>query len=141
MIFKIPSLKAFLSSELDTERCSFLQLMIPGSDSGHVLTKICVQRITDVKVPAGTRIRVSNNKLSLVASPQETVTHLCDTFLHREFKYDLMNFNSEHFVMFVRCGHAVCSQVSESDSAELELTIKVFKQQFLKLFSQTITFN
>ncbi|GAA6220723.1 retinoic acid receptor responder protein 3-like [Lates japonicus] len=92
---------------------SFLQQMAPKSSGDRVLkkTRICTQRITDIKVPPGTRIRVNNNKHNLVLSTQEAMRHRCETFLHQEFKYDLMNFNSEHFATFVRYGHAVCNQI------------------------------
>uniref|UniRef100_A0A3B5RFN0 LRAT domain-containing protein n=1 Tax=Xiphophorus maculatus TaxID=8083 RepID=A0A3B5RFN0_XIPMA len=59
-----------------------------------------------IRVPAGTRISV-NNKHNLTASPLETIWRRCETFLHQEFKYDLVNFNSEHFATFVQYGHAV----------------------------------
>ncbi|XP_067457702.1 phospholipase A and acyltransferase 1-like [Thunnus thynnus] len=92
---------------------SFLQQMAPKSKSDHVLkkTRINEQLITDIKVPPGTRIRVNNDEHNLVPSPQETMRHRWETFLHQEFKYDLMNFNSEHFATFVRYGHAVCNQI------------------------------
>uniref|UniRef100_A0A3B5REQ2 LRAT domain-containing protein n=1 Tax=Xiphophorus maculatus TaxID=8083 RepID=A0A3B5REQ2_XIPMA len=63
-------------------------------------------RIPEIRVPAGTRISV-NNKHNLTASPLETIWRRCETFLHQEFKYDLVNFNSEHFATFVQYGHAV----------------------------------
>lgn len=62
-------------------------------------------------MPPGTQIRVNNDKHNLVPSPQETMRLRCETFVHQEFKYDLMNFNSEHFATFVRYGRAVCNQV------------------------------
>lgn len=67
--------------------------------------------MTEIRVPPGTCIRVNNNKHNLVPSPQEMMMNCCKTFLHQEFKYDLMNFNSEHFATFVRYGNAVCNQV------------------------------
>lgn len=95
---------------------SFFQQMVPKSKGDSVLrkTRICTQRITEIKVPPGTRIRVNNNEHHLVPSPQEMMTSRCETFLHQEFKYDLMNFNSEHFATFVRYGTAVCNQVSST---------------------------
>ncbi|XP_026227409.1 phospholipase A and acyltransferase 4-like [Anabas testudineus] len=92
---------------------SFLQYMVPKSKSSRVLkkTKICRQSFTEIKLLPGTQIRVNNNKHHLVPSLQETLRHRCDTFLHQEFKYDLINFNSEHFATFVRYGRAVCNQI------------------------------
>ncbi|XP_032415122.1 phospholipase A and acyltransferase 2-like [Xiphophorus hellerii] len=88
---------------------SFLQLMAPKSKGDRVLkkTRISRQHIPEIRVPAETRIRVNNNKHNLTASPPETIWRRCETFLHQEFKYDLVNFNSEHFATFVQYGHAV----------------------------------
>ncbi|KAI3361005.1 hypothetical protein L3Q82_013213, partial [Scortum barcoo] len=93
---------------------SFLQQMAPKSKGDRALkkTRICTQRVTEIKVPLGTCIRVNNNEHNLVPSTQEMMMNRCQTFLHQEFKYDLMNFNSEHFATFVRYGNAVCNQVS-----------------------------
>ncbi|XP_068614289.1 phospholipase A and acyltransferase 2-like [Brachionichthys hirsutus] len=92
---------------------SFLQQMAPKSKGDGVLkkTRICTQRIKDIKLPPGTCIRVNNNKHNLVPSPQEMIRTRCEMFLHQEFKYDLMNFNSEHFATFIRYGCAVSNLV------------------------------
>ncbi|KAG7474486.1 hypothetical protein JOB18_010020 [Solea senegalensis] len=95
---------------------SFLQQMMPKSSRVLKKTRICAQRITDIKLPLGTRIRVNNNKHNLVPTPQETMMYRCETFLQQEFKYNLMSFNSEHFATFIRYGQAVCNQVSSDDS-------------------------
>ncbi|XP_039973319.1 phospholipase A and acyltransferase 4-like [Xiphias gladius] len=114
---------------------SFLQQMVPNSNGDHLLkkTRICMQPITDIKVPIGTQIRVNNNKHNLVPSPQETMRHRYETFLHQEFKYDLMNFNSEHFATFVRYGHAVCTQIPFKKNNEVHLdttqTLQMIMQQ------------
>ncbi|XP_017280546.1 phospholipase A and acyltransferase 4 isoform X2 [Kryptolebias marmoratus] len=96
---------------------SFLQLMIPKSKGNRVLkkTRICKQRLADVRSLAGTRIRVNNSKHNLAASPQEIMTVRCEIFLEQEFKYDMVNFNSEHFATFVRYGHALSSQEPSCD--------------------------
>lgn len=92
---------------------SFIQLLIPKSKAECILkkTRICTQRISEIRVPAGTRIRVNNNKHNLVPSPHDVVMHRCQTFLQQEFKYDMVDFNSEHFATFVRYGQAVSNQV------------------------------
>uniref|UniRef100_A0A3B5QBZ7 LRAT domain-containing protein n=1 Tax=Xiphophorus maculatus TaxID=8083 RepID=A0A3B5QBZ7_XIPMA len=59
-----------------------------------------------------------NNKHNLTASPLETIWRRCETFLHQEFKYDLVNFNSEHFATFVQYGHAVRVTLAVSKSSE-----------------------
>ncbi|KAK2910276.1 hypothetical protein Q8A73_007991 [Channa argus] len=91
---------------------SFLQYMVPKSKRNCVLkkTKIRRQHTEELKVPPETRIRVNNSKHNLVPSSQEMMKHRCNTFLHQEFEFDLLNFNSEHFATFVRYGQAVCNQ-------------------------------
>lgn len=37
----------------------------------------------------------------------ETISCHCQSFLHQELKYDLVNFNSEHFATFVQYSYAV----------------------------------
>ena len=106
---------SLLDENMTQKACrSFLQQMVPKSSADRVLkkTRVCTQRVADIKLPPGTRIRVNNNKHNLAPSTQEMMRHRSDTFLLQEFKYDLMNFNSEHFATFVRYGHAVCNQVS-----------------------------
>lgn len=95
---------------------SLIQQMVPKSKGDGVLrrTRICTQHITEIKVPPGTCIRVNNNKHNLVPSPQELIRYRCETFLHQEFKYDLMNFNSEHFATFIRYGLAVSNLVGSA---------------------------
>ncbi|KAF0045371.1 hypothetical protein F2P81_001900 [Scophthalmus maximus] len=114
---------------------SFFQQLVPKSTGDRALkkTRICSQRVSDIKLPQGTRIRVNNDKHNLVPSPQETVRHRCETFLQQEFKYDLMNFNSEHFATFVRCGHAVCNQIPFKKKNEAHVattqTLQMIMQQ------------
>ena len=83
---------------------SFIQQMLLKSKGDRVLrkTRVCTQRITEIKVPPGTWIRVNNKEHNLVPSPLEMMKNCCETSLNQEFKYDLMNFNSEHFATFVR---------------------------------------
>lgn len=102
---------------------SLLQQMVPKSNGDRVLkqTKVCIQRITELKLPAGTRIRVNNNKHNLAPSQPEWMKYRCDTLLQQEFKYDLLSFNSEHFATFIRYGQAVCNQVSQEPNVDLFL--------------------
>ncbi|XP_059194577.1 phospholipase A and acyltransferase 2-like [Centropristis striata] len=105
---------------------SFIQLMVPKSKGDRVLrkTRICTQHITEIKVPVGTQIRVNNTKHNLVPSDVEMMTNRCETFLHQEFNYDLMNFNSEHFATFVRYGKAVSNQIpfKKKNDANMDTT-------------------
>uniref|UniRef100_A0A3P8UIE9 LRAT domain-containing protein n=1 Tax=Cynoglossus semilaevis TaxID=244447 RepID=A0A3P8UIE9_CYNSE len=84
---------------------------------------LCIQRITELKLPAGTRIRVNNNKHNLAPSQPEWMKYRCDTLLQQEFKYDLLSFNSEHFATFIRYGQAVCNQVSQEPNVFLPLGV------------------
>ncbi|KAM9852108.1 phospholipase A and acyltransferase 2-like [Aulostomus maculatus] len=114
---------------------SFMQQMVPKSKGDRALkrTRICTQSITDIKVPAGTRVRVNNDKHRLVPSPLEMMRRRCETFLHQEFKYDLLNFNSEHFATFIRSGHAVCNQIpfkkQDEAHADTTQTLQLIMQQ------------
>ncbi|XP_029359634.1 HRAS-like suppressor 2 [Echeneis naucrates] len=117
---------------------SFFQRISPKSRGDRALktTRICMQHITNIKVPPGTKIRVNNNKHNLVPSPQEVMRHRCETFLHQEFKYDLLNFNSEHFATFVRYGCAVCNQIpfkkKNEAHADTTETLQMIMQQRLE---------
>ncbi|XP_054638082.1 phospholipase A and acyltransferase 4-like [Dunckerocampus dactyliophorus] len=98
---------------------SLMQLMLPRSKGDGVLKKTTItsEPITDIRVPAGIRIRVNNDKHQMVPSTVDLMMHRCHTFLNQEFKYDLINFNSEHFATFVRYGRAVCTQVGFGNSS------------------------
>lgn len=107
----------FKDENMTQKACrSFFQHMAPKSKGDGVLrrTRVCIQRITEIKVPPGTSIRVNNNKHNMVPSPQDIIKNRCETFLHQEFRYDLVNFNSEHFATFARYGHAVSNLVGST---------------------------
>lgn len=81
---------------------SFLQMMIPKSSNDSIVKKTRIRPwpITEIKVPQETQIRVVNN------NKHRHSCH-CQSFLHQELKYDLVNFNSEHFATFVQYSYAV----------------------------------
>ncbi|KAM9310007.1 phospholipase A and acyltransferase 4-like [Pholidichthys leucotaenia] len=113
---------------------SFFQLMMPKSRTDCVLkkTRICIKHVNEIRLPLGTRIRVNNKKHNLVPSPPEIVKTRYETFLHQEFKYDLVKFNSEHFATFVRYGHAVCSQIpfqKNEAHSDMSQTLELIMQQ------------
>lgn len=115
---------------------SMMQLLMPKSKSGRMLkkTRICTQLISEIKVPAGTSIRINNHKHRLVPSPLDEVLHRCHTFHHQEFKYDIIKFNSEHFATFVRYGQALCNQISFKNkdnqaNADTTQTLQMIMQQ------------
>lgn len=81
---------------------SFLQMTIPKSSNDSIVKKTRIRPwpITEIKVPQETQIRVVNN------NKHRHSCH-CQSFLHQELKYDLVNFNSEHFATFVQYSYAV----------------------------------
>ncbi|XP_037130532.1 phospholipase A and acyltransferase 4-like [Syngnathus acus] len=114
---------------------SLMQQMLPRKKGDGVLKKTTItsQPIADIRLPAGTRIRVNNDKHQLVPSITEQMMHRCHTFLHQQFKYDLINFNSEHFATFVRYGRAVCTQIPfqkmNGDHVDTTQTLELIMQQ------------
>nr|XP_057939992.1 phospholipase A and acyltransferase 4-like [Doryrhamphus excisus] len=114
---------------------SLMQLMLPRSKGDGVLKKTTIisEPICDIRVPAGIRIRVNNDKHQLVPSTLDVMMHRCHTFLNQEFKYDLINFNSEHFATFVRYGRAVCTQIpfqkTNADHADTTANLELIMQQ------------
>ncbi|XP_061771688.1 phospholipase A and acyltransferase 4-like [Nerophis ophidion] len=114
---------------------SLLQFMLPGSKGDGVLKKTTItwEPIADIRLPAGVRIRVNNAKHQMVPSMVELMMHRCHTFMNQEFKYDLINFNSEHFATFVRYGQAVCTQIpfqkKSGSHADTTATLELIMQQ------------
>ncbi|KAK7891912.1 hypothetical protein WMY93_023875 [Mugilogobius chulae] len=92
---------------------SLIKRLIPKSKSARILkkTRICTQKISEIKLPAGTTIRVNNEKHNLVPSTLEQIVHRCNTFHQQEFQYDMVTFNSEHFATFIHYGQAVSNQI------------------------------
>ncbi|KAM4735248.1 LOW QUALITY PROTEIN: phospholipase A and acyltransferase 4-like [Anableps anableps] len=107
---------------------SVLQLMAPKSKGDLKKTRISRQHIPDIRV-RGTRIRVNNNKHNWTASPQEMIWHRCKTFLHQEFKYNLVNFNSERFATFVRYGYAIPFKNQNEAHSDTTQTLQMIMQQ------------
>lgn len=114
---------------------SFIQQLIPKLKAERILkkTRICAQKISEIRVPAGTRIRVNNSKHNLVPSSQDEVRYRCHTFMHQEFNYDMVHFNSEHFATFVRYGQALSTQISfkpnNKANADTNQTLQMIMQQ------------
>ncbi|XP_072316499.1 phospholipase A and acyltransferase 2-like [Eucyclogobius newberryi] len=113
---------------------SLIKLLLPKSKSATVLKKtgICTQTISEIRVPAGTTVRVNNDKHNLVASALDEIMRRCHTFHQQEFKYDMVDFNSEHFATFIRYGRAVGSQISlkqNKANADTNQTLQMIMHQ------------
>ncbi|XP_055019863.1 phospholipase A and acyltransferase 2-like [Boleophthalmus pectinirostris] len=114
---------------------SLIKILIPKSKSGSILkkTRICTQKISEIRVPPGTTIRVNNNKHNLAPSTLDEILYRCHTFHHQEFNYDMVKFNSEHFATFVRYGQAVGNQISlkpnSKANADTTQTLQMIIQQ------------
>lgn len=74
-------------------------------------TKIRRQLLSEVNVPKGARVSVSNNRHALQPSPEDEIRKRRDALLDQEFTYKVLTFNCEHFATFVRSGKAMCNQV------------------------------
>uniref|UniRef100_A0A8C2EY01 LRAT domain-containing protein n=1 Tax=Cyprinus carpio TaxID=7962 RepID=A0A8C2EY01_CYPCA len=74
-------------------------------------TKIRRQLLSEINVPKGARVSVSNNKHELEPSPVHEIRIRRDALLGKEFTYKLLTQNCEHFATFVRSGKAICNQV------------------------------
>lgn len=69
--------------------------------------------LSEVKVPKGAHILISNNRHSFTPSAPEDMRRRRDALLDRTLSYNLLYLNCEHFATFIRYGRAVCNQVSQ----------------------------
>lgn len=69
--------------------------------------------LSQVKVPKGAHILISNNRHSFTPSAPEAMRRRCDALLDETLPYNLLSLNCEHFATFIRYGKAVCNQVSQ----------------------------
>ncbi|KTF84374.1 hypothetical protein cypCar_00035272 [Cyprinus carpio] len=74
-------------------------------------TKIRRQLLSEINVPKGARVSVSNNKHELEPSPVHEIRIRRDALLGKDFTYKLLTQNCEHFATFVRSGKAICNQI------------------------------
>ncbi|XP_067249666.1 phospholipase A and acyltransferase 2-like [Chanodichthys erythropterus] len=90
----------------------FLQTVFPVC--GDLLlgeTKIRRQLLSEVNVPKGARVLVSNGRHDLQPSPEDEIRKRRNALLDKEFTYKVLTFNCEHFATFVRSGKAMCNQI------------------------------
>uniref|UniRef100_A0A673HG02 HRAS-like suppressor 2 n=1 Tax=Sinocyclocheilus rhinocerous TaxID=307959 RepID=A0A673HG02_9TELE len=73
----------------------------------HLKTKIRRQLLSEVNVPKGARVSVSNNQHALEPSPVDEIRKRLDALLDKEFTYKIFTHNCEHFATFVRSGKAI----------------------------------
>lgn len=75
-------------------------------------TRIRRVPLSEVKVPNGAHIMISNNRHFLTPSTPAAMRRRCDALLHQTLAYDLLYLNCEHFATFIRYGKSVCNQVT-----------------------------
>ncbi|XP_077079158.1 phospholipase A and acyltransferase 4-like isoform X3 [Siphateles boraxobius] len=117
LAFSIPDESQVMSSFR-----GFLQTVFPVC--GDLLlgeTKIRRQLLSEVNVPKGARVLVSNTRHNLQPSPVDEIRRRRDALLDKEFTYKVLTFNCEHFATFVRSGKAMCNQIpGKSKNKECE---------------------
>ncbi|XP_035238747.1 phospholipase A and acyltransferase 4-like isoform X2 [Anguilla anguilla] len=98
--------------------------------SGDILigrTQIRRQRVADVNVPSGAHVMISNHSHAFRPSPVEEMRRRRDALLGREFQYNLIHLNCEHFATFVRFGKAVCNQFPGRTDVECKEATEMFR--------------
>lgn len=74
-------------------------------------TRIRRVLLSEVKVPKGAHIMISNNRHCFMPSEPEAMRQRCNALLNETLTYNLLNLNCEHFATFIRYGKCVCNQV------------------------------
>ncbi|XP_030641012.1 phospholipase A and acyltransferase 3-like [Chanos chanos] len=91
-------------------------------------TKIRRQLLSDVKVPRGANVSISNNRHARRPSAEAEMRQRRDALLDKVLKYDLLTLNCEHFATFVRYGESICNQVPfRAKNTELKEATEKFK--------------
>ncbi|XP_070696444.1 phospholipase A and acyltransferase 2 [Pempheris klunzingeri] len=91
---------------------TWLQTVVPVC--GDLLlgeTRIRRVPLSEVNIPTGAHVLISNNRHAFTPSEPEEMRLRRDALLHQVFQYGLFTLNCEHFATFVRYGKAVCNQV------------------------------
>ncbi|KAI4878170.1 hypothetical protein NFI96_011612, partial [Prochilodus magdalenae] len=89
-----------------------LQRVFPSSGNillGH--TKVRREHITQVPVPRGAHIKISNGRHHGPACTATDMRRRMFGLLEEDLEYNLLTLNCEHFATFVRYGVAMCNQV------------------------------
>lgn len=74
-------------------------------------TKIRRQPLTEINVPDGAHLLISNNRHACKPSEESEMRQRRDALLDKELPYNLFKLNCEHFATFIRYGMSVCNQV------------------------------
>uniref|UniRef100_A0AAY4DT09 LRAT domain-containing protein n=1 Tax=Denticeps clupeoides TaxID=299321 RepID=A0AAY4DT09_9TELE len=94
-------------------------------------TKIRRQHLTDINVPTGAQVLISNNRHACQPSPEDDMRKRRDSLLDKELSYKLFTLNCEHFATFVRYGIAVCNQVQQSETANAYIYVHALSTTFM----------
>ncbi|KAG7319605.1 hypothetical protein KOW79_016748 [Hemibagrus wyckioides] len=112
------------------DKWSILQLQKVFPSCGSILlgqTKIRREHITDVPVPKGAQIKISNDCHHYKASSVTDVRRRLDALLDEVLDYNLLSQNCEHFATFVRYGVAVCNQIPLHKDKEQKDATQLFQ--------------
>ncbi|XP_056270240.1 phospholipase A and acyltransferase 4-like [Pseudoliparis swirei] len=91
-------------------------------------TRIRRVPLGEVNVPKGVTVSIGNDRHSVTPSASEDMRLRRDALLDRDFQYQLLSFNCEHFATFVRYGKAVCNQIpTRPKDKECEAATAFFK--------------
>ncbi|XP_041656188.1 phospholipase A and acyltransferase 2-like [Cheilinus undulatus] len=92
-------------------------------------TKIRRMPIEEVTVPTGAHAFINNNKHAFRASCPEDIRKRRDALVDREFQYNLLFLNCEHFATFIRYGKAVCNQIpAKAKNVECQHATEIFQK-------------
>ncbi|XP_030641013.1 phospholipase A and acyltransferase 2-like [Chanos chanos] len=91
-------------------------------------TKIRRQLLSEVNVPSGAHVLISNTRHARKPSPEAEMRRRRDALLDKELTYNLFTLNCEHFATFVRYGESVCNQIpGRAKNTELKEATEVFQ--------------
>ncbi|XP_019727031.1 phospholipid-metabolizing enzyme A-C1-like isoform X2 [Hippocampus comes] len=107
-----------------------LQTMFPLCGD-LLLGATCIRRVplSEVTVPSGVHILISNNRHAFNPSSPEEMRRRRDALEDEELTYNLFWLNCEHFATFVRYGKAVCNQIpTKPKNVETKSATKAFNK-------------
>ncbi|KAL2103702.1 hypothetical protein ACEWY4_000570 [Coilia grayii] len=92
-------------------------------------THIRRQPLSEVNVPDGAHVLISNNRHACKPSEERYIRKRLDALLDKELPYNLFKLNCEHFATFVRYGVAVCNQIpGRTKNKEMEEATETFQK-------------
>ncbi|XP_066515497.1 phospholipase A and acyltransferase 2-like [Hoplias malabaricus] len=115
----------------------FLQKLFPVC--GDLLlgsTKIRRMLLSEIPVPKGAHVLISNDSHGQSALTEDEMRHRRDALLGKELSYKLLTFNCEHFATFIRYGRCVCNQIpGKAENTECEEATRAFDQIVAKYYT------